>query len=83
MLEVSQPIIAYYESGKRNVPSKLLIPISEALSVSITDLLGTERKEQNKSKFELRLEQIAGLSRRKQDRILSVIDTLLADASKS
>ena len=82
ILHISQPVVAYYENGKRNVPVELLIPLAEALQISANDLLGTTEYSQSKNKFEQRLEKISSLSRRKQERILSVIDTLLADASR-
>ena len=82
-LGISQPMIALYESGKRKLPLDLLIPISESLSVPVNILLNVDSEEKSPSKIEERFQKISNLSRRKQERILSVIDTLLADSAKS
>ena len=80
---VSQPVVAYYEKDKRKVPVDLLLPITKILNISLDVLLaGTQPAQNHKNKIEQRLDLITQLSRRKQDRILSVIDTLLEDSAK-
>ena len=38
-LDISQPLMAHYEAGRRSIPVSSLVPISQLLKISVDDLL--------------------------------------------
>ena len=62
--------------------------MAEILGVTIEFLLNAEKdvivkKTGPKNRLKVRFDKISNLSKRQQDRIISVIDTLLTDSAKS
>ena len=85
-LGVSQQLITFWENTGKAPTAEMIIKISQTLNLSADDLLGLTEKKAEHPEYSFRLEKrfnsINQLSRRKQERILSVIDTLLEDSVK-
>jgi transcriptional regulator with XRE-family HTH domain len=84
-LEIAQQQLASYEVGRRRVPVSLLEPLSEALAVSVEELLGRESKAKRRGpapKLERHLEKISQLPRARQRFVLQVLDSVLQQEAR-
>jgi transcriptional regulator with XRE-family HTH domain len=79
-LGVSQQTVTAYENGSRRVPISHLPRLAQLLGVSIEDLLG-ERKANKRgpaSKLQQLMARIAQLPRARQQFVIQVIESVLA-----
>jgi transcriptional regulator with XRE-family HTH domain len=80
---IPQRTISFYEREGGYVPSTLVPQLAKALGVSIEDLLGIDDSAQRakrgpKSQLERQLEAIATLPRNQQQKILAVVEAMIA-----
>ena len=87
VLGINKRTLCSYEKGFRKVPINLLSQIAESLKISTDKLLGLEGLELDgrsaDAKLMKRFQKISSLSEEKRKTIVQILDTLLADASKS
>lgn len=72
--------VVYWERSGRIPRSDLLVPISNALGVSVEELLGATKYKKSSApagKLRLAFEAISKLPRKQQEKILEVINALL------
>ncbi len=82
-LGISQPVLASYETGRRNFPLAVLTACAEALEISVGDLLGQPArpgKRGPRSKLELQFERLRTLPKAEQELAAQLLDRLLAAA---
>ena len=80
---IPQRTISFYEREGGYVPSTLVPQLAKALGVSLEDLLGIgdgaqRAKRGPKSQLERQLEAIATLPRNQQQKILAVVEAMIA-----
>jgi transcriptional regulator with XRE-family HTH domain len=79
---IPQRTISFYETEAGDLPSTLIPALADALGVSLEELLGVNRagarKRGPKSQLERQLEAVAKLPRAQQQRILEVVQALIA-----
>lgn len=77
-LGVSIEMVKYYETRATHPNSSILLKISDVLGVNIDDLFheGTKNKPGPESELEKCFDKVAMLPKRKQQRIISVVNTL-------
>ena len=66
MADIESKAISFYENDRRSVPSEYLLPLAEALNVSVDELCGKKEKE------ETIVDELA-------EKIIGVIYTVLRD----
>jgi len=79
---VSQPVLAGYEKGRRAVPVNLILPIAEALNVTLNNIFGINPEVKTpgpKPKLIALLEKAQKLPKTKQKIATQVIESLLED----
>ena len=84
-LGVSQQTVTAYESGKRRVPISHLPRLAALLGVSVEGLLGTAKSPGKRGpvpKLQQQIERITKLPRTKQQFVMQVIDSVLAQAGR-
>jgi transcriptional regulator with XRE-family HTH domain len=81
-LNIPQRTLSFYEREAGDIPARLVPQMAKALDVSVEEILGvsqtTARKRGPKSQLEKQLEAIADLPRAQQQRILDVVQALIA-----
>jgi len=80
MIGVSQQQVVSFEKGRRKVPVSALPKLSEALGVSVEELIGTESKPGKRGptpRLQRQLEQLQELPRSKQRFVAEMLDTVL------
>jgi putative transcriptional regulator len=80
---IPQRTISFYEREGGFIPSTLVLQLAKALGASLEDLLGIgdgaqRAKRGPKSQLERQLEAIATLPRNQQQKILAVIEAMIA-----
>jgi transcriptional regulator with XRE-family HTH domain len=80
---IPQRTISFYEREGGYIPSTLVPQLAKALGVSLEDLLGIgdgaqRAKRGPKSQLERQLEAIATLPRNQQQKILAVVEAMIA-----
>jgi transcriptional regulator with XRE-family HTH domain len=81
LLGLKQQTWATYESATRRLPSSLLVPLCDALNVSVEQLLGVREAKAKPGpapKLQKQFQAISTLPKSKQDHITRVIEALLA-----
>jgi transcriptional regulator with XRE-family HTH domain len=88
-LGIAQQTLAHYEGGRLRLPASLLPVLAQELDVPVEALLGQTRaaraaagKRGPASKLEQRVERIARLPRAKQQFVLEMLDTVLAQQGR-
>ncbi len=86
MLGIAQQTMAHYEGGSLRIAVALLKPVSEALEVSVENLLNetpieTKKKPGPSSKLQQQIEKIQRLPRTKQKFVMEMLDTVIQQAS--
>jgi transcriptional regulator with XRE-family HTH domain len=80
-IDVSQRMMAYYESPTAHPPANLLPTMAQALGVSIETLLGTEtakrRAKPSDTRMQRRLQQLEKLPPEERRQILQVLDAFI------
>jgi transcriptional regulator with XRE-family HTH domain len=81
-IDVSQRMMAYYESPTAHPPANLLPRIAQALGVSMETLLGTEtakrRAKPSDTRLQRRLQQLEKLPPEERRQVLQVLDAFIA-----
>jgi transcriptional regulator with XRE-family HTH domain len=81
-LDISQPVLSYYEKQSRRVPPKVLVRLAEVLEVSVDELLGLAPVKTApatpRGRLLSRLRQIEMLPPAERKAILKILDGLLA-----
>jgi len=79
---IPQRTISFYEREAEAIPSTLVPSLAKVLGVSMEELLGigdgAQRPKRPKSQLERQLEAIATLSRNQQQKILAVVEAMIA-----
>ncbi|MFT6180085.1 MAG: transcriptional regulator with XRE-family HTH domain [Akkermansiaceae bacterium] len=81
--DVTQPMIASYEIGRRKIPATLLPPLSRELRIPIAELLGEELKNSKRGpapKLQKQLEAVSELPKQQQQFVSKFLDTVLNQA---
>lgn len=82
ILEISQQLIACWERNSNYPTSEMLPDLSKALGISVEEILGLSAvrhvKKGPQSQLEQSFAELAKLPKRKQSKVLAVIDTMLA-----
>ena len=85
-LGVSQSLLAYYESGRRNIPLAVVVSCAERLGVSAAELLGESasllRKPGPKSVLEKQLNEIQKLPRSEQHFVSKLLHKVLVGSTE-
>lgn len=85
-LDISRSLIAQWERSAISLKAEQLLSLSEALNVSVDELLGkkpTKRGNGPTGRAQKLFEEVSMLPRRKQERILAMVeDMLIAQAAK-
>lgn len=86
LIGVTQQTVNSYETGRRRVPVSLLPAIAKRLGVSVEALLSDDTKAAAKRgpvpKLQQQMDRITQLPRTKQQFVMQVIDSVLAQASR-
>ena len=85
LLGVSQQTITAYETGRRRIQVSSLPVIAKALHVTIEELIGSPARASKRGpvgKLQLQVERINQLPRTKQQFVMQVIDSVLAQATR-
>jgi len=86
-LKIPQRTLSFYEREAGDIPAGLVPQMAKALDVSVEEVLGvsqtTARKRGPKSQLEKQLEAVADLPRAQQQRILNVVQALIAQAQSA
>jgi transcriptional regulator with XRE-family HTH domain len=81
-LDISQPVLSYYEKQSRRVPPTVLVGLAETLAVTVDELLGrtpvTTAPPTTGGRLLTRLRQIEMLPPAERKAILKILDGLLA-----
>lgn len=80
---VSQQQVVSFEKGRRKVPVSALPKLSEALGVTVEELIGIESQPSKRGptpKLQRQLEQLQQLPRSKQRFVTEILDTVLQQA---
>ena len=81
ILGVSQQTVNSYEVGRRRVPASALVTLSEALEVSLDELLGRAKSVSGKrgptSKLQQQMERVSNLPRTKQKFVMQMLDAVI------
>jgi transcriptional regulator with XRE-family HTH domain len=83
-LEISQQLIAAYESGQRRIPAFVLLRLSQLFNISIEELYGTKSKPAKRgpaSTLHRQIEQIRQLPKSKQKFVMEMLDTVIRQQS--
>ncbi|MDR0809689.1 MAG: helix-turn-helix domain-containing protein [Gemmobacter sp.] len=83
LVGVTQQQIASFETGRRRMPISTLPLLAKALSVSIETLLSEDAKPAKRGpvpQIQRQLEQLRQLPKVKQQAIMQVIDSVIAQA---
>lgn len=81
LIGVTQQTINSYETGRRRVPVSLLAAIARRLGVSIEELIDDQPKTSKRGpapKLQQQMERIAQLPRTRQQFVMQVIESVLA-----
>jgi len=84
LLEVTQPMIASYEIGRRRIPATLLPPLAKELRIPIDQLLGEQSQTARRGpvpKLQKQLEAVRELPKSQQNFVSQFLDTVLNQAS--
>ena len=84
LIDVTQPMIASYEIGRRRIPATLLAPLSRELCIPIAQLLGEQQPSQKPGpvpKLQKQLEAVSELPKGSQQFVSQFLDTVLNQAS--
>jgi transcriptional regulator with XRE-family HTH domain len=82
-LGVSQQVITFWEREAPAPKAEMLAKLSQVLGASADDLLGISEKIKKKgptSRLEQCFEVMANMPRRKQERILGIVETIIQQA---
>ncbi|PNS09847.1 helix-turn-helix domain-containing protein [Solilutibacter silvestris] len=85
LLGVSQQTITAYETGRRRIQVSNLPVIAKTLHVTIEELIGSPTRASKRGpvgKLQLQVERINQLPRTKQQFVMQVIDSVLAQATR-
>lgn len=86
LIGITQQTINSYETGRRRVPVSLLPVIAKRLGVAVEALLADDSKAAAKRgpvpKLQQQMDRITQLPRTKQQFVMQVIDSVLAQASR-
>ncbi|PNS09856.1 helix-turn-helix domain-containing protein [Solilutibacter silvestris] len=86
MLGISQQTMNSYETGRRRIPVSLLPDVAKRLGVAVEALLADDGKAGNKRgptpKLQQQMDRITQLPRTKQQFVMQVIDSVLAQATR-
>ena len=82
VLQLSQPVIAEYEIGRKNIPIWRLMNVAEVLGVDVATLLSEPQKKKSKRgpppKLLQQMEKISSLPTGEQKSIIKVLDMALS-----
>ncbi len=82
-LSTSQAVVSRYEKGALRLHAALVADVARAVHASADEILGLKDLKPNgvlhDRRFVRRLEQIAGLSKRKKQALLMMLDSFLRD----
>ena len=85
MIGIPQRTLSFYETNAENIPSGLLAALSQALGISVQDILGisddTNAKRGPKSKIERQLDAVKQLPRGEQQFVSKLLDNILKKTS--
>ncbi len=79
-LEISQQLVAAYESGTRKIPASMLPRLAKLFAVSLEELIGIEKMSAKRgpaSILQRQIEQIGLMPRAKQKFITEMLDALI------
>ena len=80
-LGIPQRTFSYYERGNGDLPSSLLVPLAEILSVDVHELLGIDmelrQRRGRKAYLEERLNALRNLPRKEQQFVLKFLDQVI------
>lgn len=89
-LGITQPAVAFWERSAANIRSDVLTKIAQALETSVDNLLGTPAQKRRAAvaaapmgKSRQAFEAVSKLPRRQQDKIIDVVNALVAQASNA
>lgn len=86
LIGITQQTINSYETGRRRVPVSLLPAIAKRLGVAVEALLGDDSKAVAKRgpvpKLQQQMDRITQLPRARQQFVMQVIESVLAQASR-
>ena len=86
LVGVTQQTINSYETGRRRVPVSLLPAIAKRLGVAVEALLNDDTKAAAKRgpvpKLQQQMDRITQLPRARQQFVMEVIDSVLAQAAR-
>ena len=78
---ISQRMMAYYEGPSAHPPANLLLPMAQALGVSVDALLGSEtakrRSKATDTRLQRRLQQLEKLDAGERRQVLQVLDAFI------
>ncbi len=81
ILAISQQTLAHYEVGRLRVAVVMLIPLSKALAIPVSELVGetsaSKRKRGPTSILQRQIEQVALMPRSKQKFISEMLETVI------
>jgi hypothetical protein len=84
MIDERQSNVSFWERTGLLPRSDKLAPIAKALGVTVEELLGQDKPKRSAApggKVRQAFEQVARLPRRQQDKIVEVVEALVAKAS--
>jgi transcriptional regulator with XRE-family HTH domain len=86
LLELSQQLIASYEVGRLRMPLSLLPRLAQVLHVQVEDLLADQPRSSRRGgptgKARRVFEQVSQLPRHQQQKIIAVVEALVAQQSR-
>lgn len=80
ILDISQQLVAAYESGQRRIPALVLLKLAKLFDTSIEELYGTKdppAKRGPTSMLHRQIEQIRQMPRSKQKFVIEMLDTVI------
>jgi transcriptional regulator with XRE-family HTH domain len=84
LLDITQPMIASYEIGRRRIPATLLPPLANELRIPIEQLLGEQTQASKRGpvpKLQKQFEAVRELPKSQQNFVSQFLDTVLNQAS--
>lgn len=85
-LDISQQLIAAYESGSRKIPASMLPVLAKLFAVKLEQLMGIEKTPSKRgpaSTLQLQMEMIANMPKGKQKFITDMLDALIKQQQAS
>ena len=82
-IRVSQSLLAYYELGKRRIPISVLLDIAKTLSVSLDEILPTDRRHGPISKLDRELAKVRHFSEGQKQIVMDLIASVASNHDRT